>query len=151
MRKYFIAAVLTISLTSYSQKEVRLNDEGIKHAKTGDFEKALELFTQSIEKNPSYPIAYANRGNVYRKWKQYDEAISDYTKAIELKQDNLSVLYFRANTYMDMREFDKAIADYSSIISKRPSFPDIYFNRAYAFPVRKNTRKLKQIWKHSCF
>ena len=46
------------------------------------FEAHISHFTKAIEIDPSYALAYSNRGSAYGIGKgQYDKAISDYNKA----------------------------------------------------------------------
>ena len=61
------------------------NNYGLAYRAEGDYDRAVEAFTQAIELNPNYAIAYNNRGEVYRDKGNFDLAIADYTKAIELK------------------------------------------------------------------
>jgi tetratricopeptide (TPR) repeat protein len=50
----------------------------------GNFEEAIQNFTQAIDLEGTKADFYHNRGFAFRKKKDYDKAIADYTKAIEL-------------------------------------------------------------------
>lgn len=60
-------------------------DEGNEYYKQGEYQKAIELYNESLAFNTNYDMAYNNRGVTYKEGlKQYDTAIADYTKAIQL-------------------------------------------------------------------
>lgn len=133
MNKIYLFLVITLTFSSYAQKEADLNSKGIEYAKKGNFKKAFELFTEAIEANPQYAPAYSNRGQVYREQGQNELAVRDFTQSLELKADDPYILHTRATVYMDMNLFEKAASDYSAVIKKDPSFPDIYFDRSYSY------------------
>jgi tetratricopeptide (TPR) repeat protein len=59
-----------------------------------DHEKALELYTKSIELDPDNVFAYAGRGHVYRARGNYDDAISDFEKAAELDVEDQNIFIY---------------------------------------------------------
>ena len=59
------------------------NNRGVAYANKGDYELAIEAFTNAIELNPNLAMAYSNRGGAYRDKGDYDRAIEDCNKAIE--------------------------------------------------------------------
>jgi tetratricopeptide (TPR) repeat protein len=135
MRKKTILILFSILLWSnlYSQEEaVTLNSKGIEYAKKGELNEAFILFEKAIKIDPEFSSAYANRGNVYRVQKKYKLAINDYTKSFELKR-NLNTIYARANSFLEIDDFQSAINDYTIIIDESPTFPSIFFDRAYAY------------------
>ena len=98
-------------------------NKGIAYYDQGEFDEAIEEFTEAIELDPEYAIAYYNRGWAYDEKGEYDEAIADYNKAIELDPE-LDVAYFtRGFLYMALGEKEKAISDFEKCIevSKTPA------------------------------
>ena len=66
---------------------VALNKQVVSLWKDGKFSRprrAIELLDKAIKLDPSFAMAYGNRGNAYQDLKQYTRAIKDYNKAIEL-------------------------------------------------------------------
>ena len=51
---------------------------------TADYNKAIEISTASLSKNPNDADAYYNRATAYRGLKSYDKARADYEQAIKL-------------------------------------------------------------------
>ncbi|XP_038055579.1 hsc70-interacting protein-like [Patiria miniata] len=54
----------------------------------GNFDEAIKLFTEAIEKNPHSALLYAKRAGVYIKLKKPNAAIRDSDKAIKLNPDS---------------------------------------------------------------
>jgi len=58
--------------------------EGVAAANRGHFEKATELFSRAIQKNPYFYAAYANRGSVLIRSGHILKGIEDWHRAREL-------------------------------------------------------------------
>lgn len=97
-------------------KAEELKAEGNKYMGTKDFRKAIELYTSSIELNPSNPIYYSNRAAAFISSKDYDSAVVDAEKAIELN-GKYSKAYSRlgsAKMSLDLPE--EAVEAYTKVI-----------------------------------
>ncbi len=81
----------------------------------GNYNKAIELFTQALEitENPSYVMH--DRGMTYSKNKEYNKAISDISKAMELNPDEKDFIAQcyndRGVIYFYSGEYDKSWSD----------------------------------------
>ena len=58
---------------------------GIAYARKGNYEQAIDDFTQAIQLKPDYADVYYHRANAYSDKDDYDHAIEDYTKVIQFK------------------------------------------------------------------
>ena len=54
------------------------------HEKTGNYELAIEDYSQAIFYNPDNSDYYTSRANLFREMEKYDEALEDFGKALEL-------------------------------------------------------------------
>ena len=61
----------------------------------GEYEKAIEYFSEALELKGDYADYYYNRGNIYHKMKRYQEAIEEYTKAIGINGNSADYYYGR--------------------------------------------------------
>ncbi len=64
---------------------------------SGDYERAVELYTRYLEKYPNDAAAFSNRALAYKYSGRKDEALADYQRAVELdakavRHTNLAVL-----------------------------------------------------------
>ncbi|KAH0613497.1 uncharacterized protein H6S33_005383 [Morchella sextelata] len=65
----------------------KLKAEGNAAFAAKDFDKAISLFTQAIEVDPSNHVLYSNRSACYASLKDFAGALQDATKCTELKPD----------------------------------------------------------------
>jgi tetratricopeptide (TPR) repeat protein len=122
--------------TKISEKEgiiANLNNIGLIYDKQGDFDKAIDNFTKTIEINPNDADAYYNRGIAYGKKGEFDKAIVDFTKAIEINPKYADAYNNRGMAYRKKGELDKAIADYTKTIEINSNDADAYNNRGIAY------------------
>ena len=53
----------------------------------GEYEQALADYTQALELDPEYAMAYNNRGLTYGKIGKYEQALADFNRALELEPE----------------------------------------------------------------
>ncbi|HKR06701.1 MAG TPA: tetratricopeptide repeat protein [Bacteroidia bacterium] len=113
---------------------IALNNRGNVYGKEmGQLDKAMENFNQSIQFDPGYENAYANRGIVYCMRGQFDLGIKDFNKALELQPDYFEALVNRGIAYAQTKQFDKAIADFTKLTGIKKDDPAVYLNRGVAY------------------
>lgn len=64
----------------YLQK-VRESSEAVN---SGDFRRAVQLYSEAIKLDPSNPILFTNRSAAYAKLQQYQKSLEDARKAKEI-------------------------------------------------------------------
>lgn len=76
------------STTKPSEEDKKKAEElkalGNKEVSSGNYEKAVELYTKAIELNSTNPIYYCNRAAAYSSLGSHDKAIEDAKKALEI-------------------------------------------------------------------
>ncbi len=63
---------------------IALNERGIKMYSEGAYDKAVLNFDLALEKDPSNPAVYFNKGQALDAMKKFDQAIQCYDQAIQL-------------------------------------------------------------------
>jgi len=128
------------------------NNRGIAYMGKGDFDKAYEDFSKSIELNPTKASTYSNRGIAAWKKGEFDKVIANYTKMIELAPKSAKAHNNRGSAHEKVGDLDKAIADYTRAIEIDPKYSPAYNNRGIAYSKKdKNTaadadfRKAKEL------
>ena len=97
-------------------------NEGNKHYNLKDYEKAIDLYKNSIENNENTACSYYNCGVCYIKLKDFDKAIEMIKTALTMQQE--SKYYFNlAYCYAMKEESKKAL---------------IYFNMAWSLDSSDN-------------
>ncbi len=111
----------------------------------GNYQKAIDSFTRSIQYNPDDFQAYYLRGNAWLAIKDPQQAIDDYQQAIslldrtiKLEYLNVSNYYARAIVYydwmkIDSTKFQNAFEDLAKVIEIDPYHQSAYFYRAYLY------------------
>lgn len=109
----------------------------------GEYRKAIENFTKSIEKNPAIPSNFINRGVCYNGLGEYRKAIADFDKAFELDNSNYLPLNNRGFAYAGLAKYDSAILDYQKCLSLDVSYPNAYNNLGFAYLKKGNFAQAK--------
>ena len=108
-------------------------DRAYEAAKKGDHDTAITEYNHAIEKDPTRPIAYYNRGNSYHNLGQHERAIEDYNKAIELDPNYAAAYYNRGISYHNLGQYERAIQNYDKAIELEPNSADAYNNRGNSY------------------
>ncbi len=102
-------------------------------AQEGEYDQAIILLTQLIERHPQSANDYNNRGLLHFKNAQYAEALADYNCALELNPRLDSAYNNRANYYACQGDLATAIADYDTALNFNPANLRASINQAIAF------------------
>jgi len=112
------------------EKEAReyLNN-GISAYESGDFGKAIDLWTKAIELNKQYAEAYFNRGLARAKEGDHEKSIEDFSRRIEINEDNGIAYYNRGVVRVKKGDHKGAFEDFSRAIEINPEDARAYYNR----------------------
>ena len=69
----------------------------IECMQTGDYDQALSLFDQVLERIPGDPITLTSKGHAYKTCGQYDEAVASYRGALASKPQHGEAWYSLSN------------------------------------------------------
>lgn len=109
------------------------NNRGIAYDDKGDYDRAIQDFSEAIHLNPNAEGAYYGRGYAYKKKRDYDRAIQDFNEAIHLNPNFERAYYDRGNAYIDKDDYDRAIQDFDEAIHLNSSGANNYNNRGVAY------------------
>ena len=87
------------------------------------WDRAIELFTKSIQDNPKFFVAYHNRAIAYSKKGEYDKSIEDLKKAVQLNPDYPDAYGLMGLVYEIKKDYTAALQVYQEALSreKRPA------------------------------
>jgi tetratricopeptide (TPR) repeat protein len=90
---------------------------GDAHIEKGNYEQAINDYTDAIRRSPNYAYAYFGRAVIYVEYLiDYDCAIADASQVIKL-QPNVEAGYIvRGEAYSGNGNYDMAIADFTEAI-----------------------------------
>lgn len=86
----FVQAQSSTPATSTTQtsSERELLEQGIDRIEQGNYQEAINIFTEVIEQHPREPAPYINRGIAHQKLGNYEDAIEDYQQALQYDPEN---------------------------------------------------------------
>lgn len=94
-----------------------LFEEGNKSKMIGEYEQAIDYYTQAIALNNNYAKAYLNRGQAYMILNQYHFAQEDLQTTLQLNP-NLFLAHWYLGCIYDRKGFDRqAIEEYRSFVA----------------------------------
>lgn len=106
-----------------------LKDKGVEFFKNGNYEAAINAFSEAIKLNPSLPQLFSNRAACCLAIGEYDKCIQDSCRALELYYPVVPSNYLarakvfvrRGTAYANQGELDLAIQDYSAAMKLSPN------------------------------
>lgn len=120
MKNYLTQICFLITILAVGQSNpMDLYHTGNSNFKSGNFEKAVENYTELMEimKEPIVQkTCYINRGLSYDRLKKYDLAIADFTIAIKMDSTDMASFIDRGLSNMHAGNFEKAMVDFNHVI-----------------------------------
>jgi tetratricopeptide (TPR) repeat protein len=100
-----------------------LNNRGLAYEALGDHDSALRDYNLALKLNPAYAEAYANRGNLHRRFNRHDLAIADFEMAIRNAHPRPKYVYLSMGLSLEaLGKRTEAIDAYHRAISIDPAF-----------------------------
>ena len=119
MRKYILCILVLVLIatigcaTTVSDKTPEaFNKRGIDHARSGEYQQAIDEFDQTIRLDSNNAKAYYNRGLVHAHLGKSQQALEDFNQTIRLDPNNGAVYFSRGHVYYDLGKKDRACDDW---------------------------------------
>lgn len=112
-------------------------ERGNAYVQFGNYEDAVNDFTQAIASDPNFSDAYYSRGHVLGRLGKHAQAIDDFTKALSLNPKNANAYADRGTAYGSLGQHAQAISDFTEAIALKPDFANAYYNRAIGYFAEK--------------
>lgn len=94
------------------------------------YDKAIELYSNAIEKAPGFIPLYGVLGDIYCSLGRYEDAVTEYKMAIWLDSLNIEAYRHMCTAYEEVGDYDSAIEIYQKLIQIMPNMPDVHANLA---------------------
>jgi S1-C subfamily serine protease len=104
----------------------------VKKINSGDFDGAINDFTQDIDNHPKHALAYNDRGFARRKLGDEQGAIKDYDQAIKVNPGNVDAYYRRGVARYNLKDRQGAIKDYNEALRLNPNYANAHYNSGIA-------------------
>ena len=108
---------------------------GEAYRRLGEEGKSIRDYTEVIDRDPGYFMAYYRRGKVYctRKKPRYDLAMRDFNKAVRLRPDDSRGYRGRANVNYRTARYSKVIGDCSRSLRLEPDCAFLHVLRGMSY------------------
>jgi len=118
---------------------------GEQFFRNNDWDRALNEYTASLNRNPQFINAYISRGNTWMKKREYNRAIDDFNHAIRLDANRAELYNYRGFARLQIsamgnvssavitREMNLAIEDFSRALRINQNYTDALINRSFAY------------------
>lgn len=117
--------VIFLFCLSNIQAQQTLFEKGFDAFENREYEKAIEFYTQYIEKDGTLNTYY-NRGLAYYYAKNFEAAILDFSIAIDLDSLDFEAYYNRGIIFYKQKKYPLAINDFEESIAINPEFSEAY-------------------------
>jgi tetratricopeptide (TPR) repeat protein len=111
--------------------------QAIEHAQkgsdflsAGQYEKAIQEFTEAIRFLPDEYSLYHNRAVCYEQMKNDEGALQDFLRAIKKKHDDIEAYIKITFIYANRGSNDEALNAINSAIALKPTYAEAYYHRA---------------------
>lgn len=94
-----------------------LKDQGNKALEAGEYDRAIDFYTQAITLAPSNHILYSNRSAAYYKKQNWKESLEDALKSTEILDTWTKGYYRAAEAYMALNRMKEACLAFDKVIS----------------------------------
>lgn len=99
----------------------------------GNYEEAIEIYTQAIALDSTDPAFYNNRGTCYFNLGQYTQALEDYNAALVVDDTYVLAHYNRGNTNFVLGNYADSITDLTRAIELDPRKSEAYYVRGLSY------------------
>lgn len=119
----------------YSGKDLAAayTNRGNAYDDLGEYNRAIDDYTEALRIEPGYASAYNNRGVSYDNLGDYTRAIENYDQALRYDPGHVNAYYNRGNAYDDLGEYRRAILDYSKALRLDPNYASAHQNRGVSY------------------
>ncbi len=105
-----------------------LHLSGLIAYQTGNYDRAGELISRALSRNPSYAAAHNNLGNVFRAQGRLEEALGCFRNALALEPDYVDAHINLGALFRAQGRLDDAAVCCEKVVSLTPDSPKAYLS-----------------------
>ena len=97
------------------------------------YDRAIELFSESLSADPEHILAYTSRGAAFLQRDLPENAVADFDRAIELDDQYAKAYHLRGLAKEGLGDTEAAMKDLDRAIELDPEYGAAYYSRANLF------------------
>ena len=129
-------AIRNIVKTIINLKFLGIFVRGFYAIQLKNYNFAVEIYKDAIEKAPGFAPLYCVLGVIYLSTGYFEDAITEYKMAIWLDSFNISAYRHLCRAYEEQGDYNQAIEVYQKLIAMAPNMPDLYSNLANIYYIK---------------
>ncbi|XP_035749782.1 sperm-associated antigen 1 isoform X2 [Egretta garzetta] len=98
-----------------------LKNEGNDFVKKGEYEEAVNKYSECIKLNTKECTIYTNRALCYLKLCKYEEAKQDCDYVLQIEDSNIKAFYRRALAYKGLQNYQASVDDFNRVLLIDPN------------------------------
>jgi tetratricopeptide (TPR) repeat protein/pimeloyl-ACP methyl ester carboxylesterase len=110
-----------------------LLDRGDRDVKQGQLRRAVDAYSQAVDRRPDFEPSYSARARAFTSLKNFDLALKDYDKAVSLNPNGVESYIDRAGLFEKLAQFDNAKMDYAQALKLEPNSNRALYNRSLLY------------------
>ncbi|MGA2674158.1 MAG: tetratricopeptide repeat protein [Terracidiphilus sp.] len=118
----------------------------VQAEEAGEKQRAIALYEEMMEADPSFAPAYINLGTIHFHLRQFDRAEELYRRATEADPDYVLAFFDLGNVLDELERPDESIAAYRQAVKLAPRYADAHYNLALAHERRGERRPALRHW-----
>lgn len=134
----FFCVLIAVSLSALNRSMLKQVNLGLTyivkrpayHYLRGDYERAAQMYTAEIERQPGNVNHYITRGGCYLVMGQKERALADIERALKLDAKHLLAVELRGEIFLLEKQYDEALECFDKAQALNPNWPVSYFDRA---------------------
>lgn len=134
IQEEYVQGIKALNAVEWVQRGVSLDE-------SGNYNEAMEAFTNAIELDPKLARAYVARGVAYANLGNNQQAIKDFDRAIELDPKDEKAYNNRGVAYANLGDYQQAIRDLDRAIELDPKLAAAYHSRGTVYFMLGNTQQ----------
>jgi tetratricopeptide (TPR) repeat protein len=134
----FFCILIAVSLSALNRSLLKQVNLGLTylfkraayHYLRGDYERAVQMYTAEIERQPENINNYIARGGCYIVMGQKERAAADIDRALRINPGNIIAIALRGEIHLLDKQYDAALDRFAQAQALNPNWPVPHFDRA---------------------
>jgi len=118
-----------------------LYNSGIYYKKNNDFQKAIELFAQVVQIDPTHTDTYIQLGLILKSIGRFEDAKRCYSKILNLIPDHTETLFDMAFACQNLGQENEALKWYHLLFQYEPDHSQARINVGHIYRVKGNIQQ----------
>lgn len=119
----------------------------VQAEESGEKQRAIALYEEILETNPTYAAACINLGTLYFHLRQFGRAEELYRRATEIDPGYVLAYFDLGNVLDELERLDESIAAYCKAVELSPRYADAHYNLALAYERKAFHRHALRHWR----